>query len=309
MSTKARKWAWEQGDSLSIRLVLLALAWHSNSDGVSWVKHETLAKMTGLSVKTVRRRLYELEDAGLILVLPRKRDNGTQTSNEYRLNMSKKSGELRLSSTHIEFQFEADQMSDGVLEHGVRAGGQSDRPVVTGDRGPPSTVTNHETSFEDSIPLKAPLPDVNGTRSMEDDLREFISVYPTPVLNFSKVEAEWVSMTADERVSALSGAKRYAAFAAANPQRHVQGALRWLTKKGWYGIRQEPSAATKAAVVFTGGTVFVLEGSPAWTAWVAYRKKLGSTSIPTVNKPEGSGWYFPTEWPPSGRGVLLDSQQ
>lgn len=60
---------------------------------------------------------------------------------------------------------------------------------------------------------------------------------------------------------------------------------------------------TKRAAEAAGAKSFVIEGTPAWNAWCAYRKKDGGIgSLPRANgigKHAGkTGWYMPTLFPP-----------
>lgn len=47
--------------------------------------------------------------------------------------------------------------------------------------------------------------------------------------------------------------------------------------------------------------VFVIQGTPAWDAWMQYRAKEGKGKPPAVQSKENgyrTGWYFPTLYPP-----------
>ena len=98
MSVKASAWAWRQttcGDVPlrgNLKLVLLALADHSDSDGWSFPKRKTIAKKVGVSPKTVTDLLAQLELGGLVRREPHFVDvdgeqQGQQTSNDYLLSM------------------------------------------------------------------------------------------------------------------------------------------------------------------------------------------------------------------------------
>ena len=67
--------AWALGAGLELsssqRLVLLRLADVSNDEGASWYSQAKLAEATGLSSRTVRKVLKELEGRGLIRRSPR----------------------------------------------------------------------------------------------------------------------------------------------------------------------------------------------------------------------------------------------
>lgn len=69
------------------KLVLAALAKHSDCDGWCWPKQETLAGIAGCSVDTVQRSLKRLSVAGLISRTRRGKKGGGRTSDLYRLHM------------------------------------------------------------------------------------------------------------------------------------------------------------------------------------------------------------------------------
>lgn len=80
MSTRHYSWAWRQPVTGLARYVLLALVERANTKGECWPSVATLASMTGLAEKTVRRHLHELEAAGAIERHRRSRKNGNRTS-------------------------------------------------------------------------------------------------------------------------------------------------------------------------------------------------------------------------------------
>lgn len=55
--------------------------------------------------------------------------------------------------------------------------------------------------------------------------------------------------------------------------------------------------------------VFVIQGTPAWDAWMRHRAKEGKGKSPTTHSKEHgyrTGWYFPTLFPPSSTGPPND---
>lgn len=89
MSLEATIWAWEQVPDLESRakLVLLSLADHVRPDTrTCWPSQERLARLTGLSVSTVRRAIGDLERKQLIRRRPRMRPAGRgRRSDEFEL--------------------------------------------------------------------------------------------------------------------------------------------------------------------------------------------------------------------------------
>src|SRR5262245_29766451 len=95
MSREARDWAWQQitvwRDELhpSSKLILLYLAERADEYGDCWPGHEKIAEGTGLSVRSVKRRLPPLVELGLVETWRRHRPDGTRTSNGYRLGANR----------------------------------------------------------------------------------------------------------------------------------------------------------------------------------------------------------------------------
>lgn len=70
------------------KAVLLVLADYADEAGSCFPGQETLARITELGVRTVRRALAELEDAGVIRREERRRPDGLRTSDRYHLVMT-----------------------------------------------------------------------------------------------------------------------------------------------------------------------------------------------------------------------------
>jgi hypothetical protein len=67
------------------RFVLYALADYADDRGVCWPSYQTLSEWTGFDRRTIIRSIAELEQAGLLYVEHQVRDNGSATSNRYRV--------------------------------------------------------------------------------------------------------------------------------------------------------------------------------------------------------------------------------
>ena len=65
--------------------VYIYLKHRSNAEGRYWPSVRTIAKDLSLSRATVQQALQEFQQAGWIMVEPRWRENGSCTSNSYRL--------------------------------------------------------------------------------------------------------------------------------------------------------------------------------------------------------------------------------
>lgn len=86
MSFKMMQWAWKQDLDPQAKLVLLFLAdSHNSKDERCHPSVSAIAKATGLSVSTTRRRLRDLEGRRLIATNPRRFENTAIASNCYTL--------------------------------------------------------------------------------------------------------------------------------------------------------------------------------------------------------------------------------
>ena len=118
MSVAAMSWAFElRGISRSDKLVLLALADHANDAGECYPGIGRLAAMTGLSARTVIRRLGNLERCGLLTSEHRYRGDGTsggRSSNRYQLTLSKAAPDSGISDavSHNRLSDIDDRLSD-----------------------------------------------------------------------------------------------------------------------------------------------------------------------------------------------------
>jgi hypothetical protein len=88
MSAKTSTWAWAQVVTPpAAKLVLMALADTANDDGTCWPSKRTVAAKTGISERSVRDNIVRLAASGFIRTEQRTRENGSQTSNLYILNL------------------------------------------------------------------------------------------------------------------------------------------------------------------------------------------------------------------------------
>lgn len=87
MSIKVMSWVWEHSRAAGIdRLVLLAIADAANDDGAqAWPSGETLARKTGVNLRTVQRSVRRLVDLGEVSV---KTNAGKNGANVYRVHMA-----------------------------------------------------------------------------------------------------------------------------------------------------------------------------------------------------------------------------
>lgn len=79
----------QRGLKPATKIVLYWLADHHNGEtGECFPSHKRLAKLCECSDRDVRRQINKLVDLGLVTIENRSRDNGSQTSNGYRLHLT-----------------------------------------------------------------------------------------------------------------------------------------------------------------------------------------------------------------------------
>lgn len=93
------KWAWQLSLKPANKLVLMALADSADDKGVCWPSISTLAKRTCMDERSVQRNLKNLKEDKLIEIKAQFRNDGSPTSNKYKLSL-KESGD-NLSSQSI----------------------------------------------------------------------------------------------------------------------------------------------------------------------------------------------------------------
>ena len=147
MSLAAITWAWSlETNNPTQKLVLMALCDHVDEQGLCWPSVKLIAERSGCKRRTVQRHLRDLEQAGVIEAIPHYRDDGSQTSNRYRVIMS-------------------------------RGGDNVTRGGVMGDMGGVSPVSPHEPSVEPSD-NKQTMVDRWPTKPPKDDSGHYR--YPEP---------------------------------------------------------------------------------------------------------------------------------
>ncbi len=85
MSIEASAWAWKIKLSAAQKLVLLALADHSDNKGICWPGKRGLGAKTGLCLKTIKSAIKDLEAAGYLVVNREHNDAKQHQTNRYHL--------------------------------------------------------------------------------------------------------------------------------------------------------------------------------------------------------------------------------
>src|SRR6185312_10127715 len=87
MSVKASTWAWQIPIKAGLKIVLLALADHSDDSGIAWPGLKGLAKKCSLSRRSLIGAINELIKQGYLTKVNQFDENGRQQSNVYTLTM------------------------------------------------------------------------------------------------------------------------------------------------------------------------------------------------------------------------------
>ena len=80
-------WAWTLPLRPTTKLVLMSLSDTADDDGVCFPSVKYIARRCGISTRHTRREMKKLADKNLLIAEKRRRNDGSQTSNLYRLNL------------------------------------------------------------------------------------------------------------------------------------------------------------------------------------------------------------------------------
>lgn len=178
MSFEISRWAWEQDLPMTRKLILLCLADAADDRGVAYPSASTIAKRCGMSktsVKTVRRELDALRDAGLITWRGRvRKGTSEQTSHEYTVLYQKVGAE----NPHLV-----------VEDHHVGADDPTNQSPNQSPNQPPSSlpVASSADDADSSLPLASPHGDAAALKAAAlamyqggcEDPDAFIDLYET----------------------------------------------------------------------------------------------------------------------------------
>lgn len=80
------EWAWDQrlGGDVSKRLIVLAIAHHANEIRVTEVTHEQVMRWASLDADEYQNAIADLQNSGLLTVLPAERGNYQFVLNGYK---------------------------------------------------------------------------------------------------------------------------------------------------------------------------------------------------------------------------------
>ena len=146
---------WKQEMEPITKLTLMALADCADDKGFDcWPSVKHLAEKVGVSDSTIRRKIKELTESGYLQVQSKSREDGSQTSNYYR---------LWIDPDQVLAKHKKDNMTP---------------PPVTTDSPPLSQVTDHEPISEPIIKKKNYMsgkPDGADLKSQAIEVLEFLN--------------------------------------------------------------------------------------------------------------------------------------
>lgn len=226
MSVKALTWAFDQPISATDKVVLLALADHANDRGECWPSVSLLMQRAYVGERTVQRALQSLEDGGFIVRERRQRENGSDTSNLYRLIFTK-------VSHGVSAGVSGDQCGSG----GVNLAPHPKKGGVTGTGGEGVTQTGGEGGLHDTprTIIKNPHKEPPINISADAEFAEFWAAYPKRPNNPRK-KAMAAYRKARKNVSQkqlLTAVGLYAAYMAGENPKFIAMASTWLNEERW----------------------------------------------------------------------------
>lgn len=318
MSTDALHWAWKQKTgSPSALVILVRLADFANQDAEAYPSIDLLAEHTEQSPQTVRRRLRELEELGLIERLPQFRNNGSRSVDLYRLCMDDDLPQRQTSPKGGPSKLEGHPLPD--CEGGPSTVGRGALPTVVPPEPP------YEPSYE--IPPLSP-PEGDGVGDAVDDgtqfeaFREAYEPATEPACSWSSARREWSRLKQAERAEALLRLPRYLDDCRTKG-RKVCFPATYLREQRWAGFAVTATVAspplapvldeTQRAVAWARSSacrdawVFIESGTDEWAAWGAAFRHAGyaAPGAAWAMAPDGAGGWtrrfgrsFPMPRPP-----------
>jgi hypothetical protein len=245
MSVKALTWAFDQPISATEKVVLLALADHANDRGECWPSVSLLMQRAYVGERTVQRSLQSLENSGFIVRERRQRENGSDTSNLYRLIFTK-------VSQGVSAGISGDQRGSGGVnlaphpnKEGVTLTG-GEGVIQTGGGGglydTPRTVRKNRKKEPPYI-------------SVDADFDAFWAAYPKRPNN-PKAPAKKSYIAARRgnvsHEAIMAGVNAYAAMRVNEDPKFTAQAVTWLNQKRWADEYDVPAEAKPVAQASDG---------------------------------------------------------
>lgn len=258
---------------------------------------ETLARMTGQSIRSVSRNLSRLEELGWIIAFERSRKFGGQTSNEYRLCKAPAGRQLSLMDTMADpADFAPIAETPPEIPAPDWQGGETNCPdrrdkmsLPPGQNVPPykDNLTESLTGKEQGAPVRAIV-------SFED----FKKGYPSKGWKAERediVQAAWERASVQDRIKAVKSLPAYRDELERHTWRAAKAPENYLNQKIFEEFAQ--MAIVKKQI----DSVVVDVGGPEFQAWAEYQEKQEGRPPFFVKYCEEKGiktWPFRTPWPP-----------
>jgi hypothetical protein len=223
MSWQALGWATKQrvGDS-SLKLLLIILANYVNEEGEAWHSQKRISFDTEIPERTLRRKMTQLVDMGLIEVTERRRENGSRTTSLVRL-ISDQPAKMADCET-------ASGQTGQRPESGLASGQNGELPAATKVAGPDSSENHSEPSMvltrEGDARQSGAWP--------KDHVEMFWNLYPEYRRSAKKtVAAKLATLRRTGEVTwdrLMDGLRRYVA---SKPGEYAKGPVVWLNGGCW----------------------------------------------------------------------------
>lgn len=312
MSIRAMTWAFALPLEPRAKIALLAIADNARDDGVAWPSRDTIAEKSSQSRATVNRRMKLLAEMGVIELRERFREDGTQTTDEIRLNLDLSPREvmqrlqsLKGDSEHENGEDGADERESDDNENRRGGGYQADTlgshscsprvSLVTGG-GLHSCNPQDEPSLEPDTPPNPPpggvpvedgplkKPDRAAAEKREALWPRFLAAYPgISDMDQGMARTEFDRLSADDAEWAVSVCPAYAA-GCTKLRKSPRNAHLWLRKEMF---RNYPKSEIKPP---PPDEVWIVEGSDEDRA-LRFVLRLGRVLSPYVRSGPGGRGY------------------
>ena len=313
------------------KLLAMVLAnYVDHRTGLAWPTVEALADDTSQSVRTVQRKLRELEQLGLITILkgacPK---TGRQRANRYVMHLPGVAVPARgdrPGGAAAVVPARGDSLTPHLTPQGCQPDGEEGD---TGDTpGGDTAVTPLKESVRGTVTREAPQPPVAGGRIEPVSIREngatappeppppdpapeagavglfdqLVAAYPEggrAWANLAAARALFDALPEAEQRQAIAAAAAYAAHCrreAALKPKYLQN---WLRAGLFRNHRLAPAPAEPPRAV----RVFVAADTPDWSAWAEHHRRQGRP-MPTPVRSDverREGWWFASPRPPEPR--------
>lgn len=161
MSIKAMTWAFALPLEPRAKIALLAIADNARDDGVAWPSRDTIAEKSSQSRATINRRLRLLSDLGILEIRERFREDGSQTTDEIRLDLSLAPDEVMRRVQGLDAEDRAESADEAAADRGgdgdgprEEGGCQPDTPPV--QSGHPGAAVVTPRGLQSCNPLNEP---------------------------------------------------------------------------------------------------------------------------------------------------------